>query len=522
VNDPFEAAGALREAYRQVDWAATPLGPVASWSPALSAAVNLMVRSRIGATLLWGPEFVLLYNEAYVPILAEKHPEALGRTAREVFPEVWAEIEPMLRSVLSGQGTVFIENLRLLMSRHQMMQESFFTFSYSAVAAADGTIEGVLDIVAETTAEVIAHRRLALLSRLISHVADLDHPRDLVERSLSVLRSVPEDLADVDIRIPGLTAPALIPAPDDRTVVIKLAADPPEDDGTLVVRLSENLVRDTAYQDFLALIAGTVEQSWGRIRARQDERHSAVLERQMSEALQRSLLTDPVQPDHLQVAVRYQPAAEQAQVGGDWYDSFLLPDRTLTVVIGDITGHDRYSAAAMAQVRNLARGVAYTMQEPPSRLLSALNAAMSGLAVNALATVVLAQFDQGPADAEHGRRRLRWSNAGHPPPLLLHTDGTVRVLQTRPEALLGLRATVTRTDHVVTLEPGSTVVFYTDGLIERRHTTLDDGIAELTALLTGQQNRTAEHICDLLLEHFGYNTDDDIVLTVVHVDAVPS
>ncbi|HWS34632.1 MAG TPA: SpoIIE family protein phosphatase [Actinoplanes sp.] len=521
MSDPFEAAGAMRETYQQVDWAATSLGPVRSWSPALSAAVNLMVRSRIAATLLWGPEFVLLYNEAYIPILAEKHPWALGRTAREVFPEVWADIAPLLQSVITGRGTVFIEDLRLLIQRHHMLQESFFTFSYSAVAAADGTIEGVLDIVAETTAQVTTHRRLALLSRLISHVTDLDDPQDFVEHSLTVLRSSPEDLAAVDLRIPGVTAPVPAEEPDDRTVVVRLAADRPAGDGALVVRVGEHLAPDTAYREFLALVAGTLEQGWSRVRARQDERRSALLEREMSEALQRSLLTVPVQIDHLQVAVRYQPAAEQAQVGGDWYDSFLLPNRTLTVVVGDITGHDRYSAAAMAQVRNLARGVTYTSQEPPSRLLNALNAAMLGLAVDALATMILAQLDQSPADIEDGRYRLRWSNAGHPPPLLLHGDGTVEVLHTRPETLLGTRSAVTRTDHVVTLERGSTVVFYTDGLVERRHTTLDEGISELTTLLTGRHDRNAEQICDLLLEHFGYTTEDDIVLAVVHVRADP-
>ena len=229
----------------------------------------------------------------------------------------------------------------------------------------------MLDIVAETTAQVIGHRRLALLSRLISQVVDPDEPRDLVDRALTVLRS----------------------------------------------------------------------------------------------------------------------------------------------------GHDRHSAAAMAQVRNLTRGVAYTLQQPPSRVLSSLDAAMSGLAVNALATAILAQFDRNATDAGHGRYGLRWSNAGHPPPLLLHADGVVEVLQTRPEPLLGMRAAPARTDHAVTLEPGSTVVFYTDGLVERRSTTLDEGIAELTALLGGRRSRTAEEICDLLLEHFGYNTEDDIVLAVVHVHA---
>jgi serine phosphatase RsbU (regulator of sigma subunit) len=216
------------------------------------------------------------------------------------------------------------------------------------------------------------------------------------------------------------------------------------------------------------------------------------------------------------VAVRYQPAAEQAQVGGDWYDSFLLPDGSLTVVVGDVAGHDRHSAAAMAQIRNLTRGVSYTLQKPPARVLSGLDAAMSGLAVDAFASAILAQVEQTEADARRGLRTLRWSNAGHPPPLLLHADGTVQVLHTSPETLLGTRATVERSDHTVSLEPGSSVVFYTDGLVERRHTGLDHGIAELTALLTGRQNQTAEQVCDVLIEHFGYTTEDDIVLAVIH------
>ncbi|GIF44550.1 PP2C family protein-serine/threonine phosphatase [Actinoplanes xinjiangensis] len=520
MSDPFEAAGAVRNTYRQVDWAATAVGPVASWSPALRAAVNLMVRSKIGATLLWGPEFVLLYNEAYLPILAEKHPAALGRPAREVFPEVWPDIQPLLTSVLAGEGTVAIDDFRLLMRRHRMLEESYFTFSYSAVAADDGTIEGVLDIVAETTAQVIGHRRLALLSRLTGRLADLDldSPHDFLDRALPVLRAATDDLDAVDIHLPGVT-PVAPGSGAERTLSVRLAADQPADDGRLIVRRSEHLPDDDAYREFVALLAATLERSLARIRARHSERRSASLEREMSESLQRSLLTAPVQPEHLQVAVRYRPAAEQVQVGGDWYDAFLLPDGCLTVVVGDVTGHDRHAAAAMAQIRNLARGVSYTLQKPPARVLSGLDAAMSGLAVNRYATAVLAQIEQSPEDALRGLRTLRWSNAGHPPPILLHADGTVEVLHSHPETLLGTRWKIGRSDHTATLAPGSSVVFYTDGLIERRDTGLDEGIAGLVGLLTGKQHQTAEQICDVLLGHFGITTEDDIVLAVVHAYA---
>ncbi len=89
MTDLFDAAGSLRDAYRRVDWAATPLGPVSSWSPALAGAVDLVLHSRNPVTLIWGPQFVLLYNEAYVAMIGDKHPAALGSPARAVFAEIW-------------------------------------------------------------------------------------------------------------------------------------------------------------------------------------------------------------------------------------------------------------------------------------------------------------------------------------------------------------------------------------------------------------------------------------------------
>ncbi|MEU0546208.1 PP2C family protein-serine/threonine phosphatase [Micromonospora sp. NPDC005979] len=425
---------------------------------------------------------------------------------------------------------MWIENLQLFIKRHGMLEESYFTFSYSAVAGEDGAIEGVLDIVSETTGQIIAQRRLAMLSRLVSQLADLDTVQALLDRALPVLRGDSNDLTFVELSLPD-TAVATRESPplrhdidlnalgDERAVSILLRIGDPARHGVLTVHLSPHLSIDSAFQEFLELIAATLEQSLVRIHLRQDERHTADLERAMSETLQRSLLTTPIQPDHLQVAVRYQPAAEQAQVGGDWYDTFLLPSGCLTVVVGDITGHDRHAAAAMAQVRNLTRGVAYTLPQPPGEVLSALEAAMSGLGVNVYATAVLGQIEQHGGDAEQGLRTLRWSNAGHPPPILLRPDGSVDVLNTKPEPLLGTRLKVNRHDHTVTLEPGSSVVFYTDGLVERRGAGIDEGIAELVALLTHRRELNAEQVCDLLLNHFGYTTEDDIVLTVIHAYA---
>lgn len=122
----------------------------------------------------------------------------------------------------------------------------------------------------------------------------------------------------------------------------------------------------------------------------------------------------------------------------------MLPDGALTVVIGDVSGHDRQAAATMAQVRNLLRGVSYTLQRSPARALSGPDQAMHVLAVDVFAPTVPAQVEQGLADAAAELRTLRWSNAGHPPPVLITPDGPTRLLDTPPDLLLGLAPETTR------------------------------------------------------------------------------
>jgi len=130
--------------------------------------------------------------------------------------------------------------------------------------------------------------------------------------------------------------------------------------------------------------------------------------------LQRSLLTDPPEPDHLQIAVRYVPAVAAAQVGGDWYDAFLQPEGATMLVIGDVAGHDTTAAAIMGQLRGLLRGIATYSGAGPLEVLRGLDASMSTLMVPALATAAVVRLEQTPADHEQGLARMVWANAGHP------------------------------------------------------------------------------------------------------------
>jgi sigma-B regulation protein RsbU (phosphoserine phosphatase) len=236
----------------------------------------------------------------------------------------------------------------------------------------------------------------------------------------------------------------------------------------------------------------------------------------VAETLQRSLLTPPPQPDHLEIAVRYQPAASNMHVGGDWYDAFQQPDGATLLVIGDVVGHNVDAAAAMGQVRSLVRGIAYDRQETPARILARVDQVLTGLHVGTLATALIARIEQTPDQAAAGVRTLRWSSAGHLPPVVRRTDGGVEVLDTPPETLLGADTSRSRSDHELLLMPGDTLVFYTDGLVEHGRTPIDLGIARLARLVEELGPLAVESLCDALLDRIvRHRPDDDIALVTV-------
>jgi PAS domain S-box-containing protein len=287
--------------------------------------------------------------------------------------------------------------------------------------------------------------------------------------------------------------------------------------GSLAVAWVDEHVPAPEELELLDGFAAQLAQALQRIRATEAQRAAIEEAQQFSEILQRSLLSRPARADGLDVAVRYQPAAAKAQIGGDWYDAFVTADGSTAVVVGDVNGHDQSAAALMGQVRNLLRGLAYDSELGPAEVLTRLDAAMQGLGLDTLATAVLARVEDC-VDAEGHRRRLRWSNAGHPPPVLRTPDGAVHVLdaETSSELLLGLDAAVTRTDRLTDLPPGSALVLYTDGLVERRSAGLDDGIARLVEMLRLAGTSTADDIAENILRELGPTSrEDDVALLVL-------
>ncbi|MEU2351096.1 SpoIIE family protein phosphatase [Modestobacter sp. NPDC049651] len=242
-------------------------------------------------------------------------------------------------------------------------------------------------------------------------------------------------------------------------------------------------------------------------------------QQQLAEGLQRSLLTDPPEPDHAEIVVRYLPAAEAARVGGDWYDAFLQPGGATTLVIGDVVGHDTAAAAAMGQLRGLLRGIATYSNAGPAEVLRGLDASMEVLQVGTLATATVARFEQTAGEREAAVTRMTWSNAGHLPPLALDPDGTVTVLADwKADLLLGVDPLFERTESVVTLDRGTTVLLYTDGLIERRDADLDTGLERLTRHLGELADVPLQQLCDELLQRLvDGKPDDDVALVAVRL-----
>ncbi|MDK3255650.1 SpoIIE family protein phosphatase [Blastococcus capsensis] len=239
-------------------------------------------------------------------------------------------------------------------------------------------------------------------------------------------------------------------------------------------------------------------------------------DRALSDRLQQSLLTPPPEPDHLQIAVRYSPAAHEAQVGGDWYDAFLQPDGATMLVIGDVVGHDSSAAAAMGQVRGLLRALAYDDDQGPAATITRVEHTAVGLAVSTLATAVLARIERHPDVAVAGRRLLRWSNAGHLPPVLLAPDGTSTLLTTPPELMLGIDPDAPRSDHTVDLPDSHTLLLVTDGLVERRDIDLDRGIERLREALRDLGETPLEELLDTVLARLVPQAGaDDVAIVAV-------
>jgi signal transduction histidine kinase/CheY-like chemotaxis protein len=330
---PSSDGDSVKALVRDHDWSASPLGPVARWPQSLRTVVDLLLSSRFSMWMAWGPELTFFYNEAYRrDTLGVKHQWALGRPFREVWSEIWLDLEQRIGTVLETVEATWDEALLLFLERSGYREETYHTFSYSPLRDDAGRIAGLLSVVAEVTEQVIGERRLALLRDLAARLSTATGEEAVLRAVQSALSADGRDLPftatylfDEDgsrarlACVTGLTAaqPAAPPTievgvsnapwpaeamraaqeilvlddlgerlaglptgawdrPPSRAAVVPIAQSGQEAAvGFLVVGLNPFRVFDAAYGGFLGLIAGQIAASLANARAFEEQRKRA-------------------------------------------------------------------------------------------------------------------------------------------------------------------------------------------------------------------------------------------------------
>lgn len=526
----------MGRAVQRHDWSLSPLGPPDVWSPSLCAAVGICMNSRFPMLIVWGPELIQIYNDGYRVMLGrDKHPAALGERASATWKEVWDVIGPMFDEVRSSGTATWELAQRLDIERNGYLEECYFRYSYSPIYDGDGSIGGVLNVVTETTVEVLAERRLSCLAEL---GAVLAATREITEIALTAgecLADAAPDITHVSIYLRVADSLALVASngrddlaelrPDDllaaltskqrrivgpgtgdlpsRSVVLPLAPTGGAALGVLVLGLNPERVFDQPYAAFAGLVAdalGAALDNAARLA------HDMGEYKRIADTLQSAMLAPA--SDLPTVAARYVPAVGNLAVGGDWYDVIELTPSTRALIVGDCVGHGLDAAAAMSQLRSAARSMLYDGRSP-AEVLDGLSRYARSVDGAECATVVCAIVDRAALTITYGR-------AGHLPPLLLSMDGSgTRWLDGAGGPPLAVDSERTYTEEVATLERGDIVLLFSDGLVERRGEVIDEGLERLRALAVRQSGSTVQELAGaIMVDMIPAGPSDDVVLVV--------
>lgn len=301
----------------QSDWSRTPLGEPSQWPAALKTILEMALANRFPMVFWWGRDLIQFYNDAFMPILGAKHPQSLGQSARECWAEVWPVVGPLIERAYEGGPSVLDEDMMLAMNRNGFTEETYFTFSYSALAdpAAPSGIGGVLATVQETTRKVVSERRLRLLRDLASIAGAgksaqeecrlaaqtleryaqsvpfailylLDEQSNAVRRAAAVgllnddsAAPLSIDLAADDapwpVRLARETAQMQVvtwPEPPRRAVVV------PIDSGVLIAGVNPRVEFDEQYRDFFRILGAQIGTAIARANALKGIRADETLE----------------------------------------------------------------------------------------------------------------------------------------------------------------------------------------------------------------------------------------------------
>jgi PAS domain S-box-containing protein len=196
-NKPqISQSGEMLRLIREKDWSQTAIGPVEQWSPTLKVMLDFLLANRFPLLLWWGAQYVSIYNDAYRPILGKKHPKALGRPFREVWPEIEHILSPLIDTPFNGGPATWMDDILLEINRHGFFEETHFTIAYSPVPddTAPGGIGGVLATVHEITEKVVGERRIGALRDLAAHAGQARSAKEACRLSALALKDHDKDI----------------------------------------------------------------------------------------------------------------------------------------------------------------------------------------------------------------------------------------------------------------------------------------------------------------------------------------
>jgi PAS domain S-box-containing protein len=495
-------------------------GVIVTWNAAAQRLFGWTAAEAIGETmraLLLPPEFGDRHDERRNALIANESPLATERFEAEFqrrdgarFPgeATVSKVEIQGEVFVSGFVTDVTERARRQAEREALLREQ----------AAREEAERVTELVAGMQALVdaaLAHRTLdGILRELVTQVRgvlDADaatiYVVDESER-LSVGASAPADVVGDDefAKTVAERREAMLAHDGARADAGPLVGVPllAEGEVTGVLVASAAPPREFGGEDLTLLQLAGERVGLAIAHARVYER-----EHRIAETLQRSLLPDrlPELPG-LDVAARYLPAASEAEVGGDWYDVIPIAGGAVGLVMGDVAGKGLAGASMVGRLRSALR--AYALEGPDgARVVERLNRLLwTEVEDSQMATMLYVIVD--PAASA-----VRWVNAGHPPPLMV-VDGEPRFLEGGGSVPIGVLPFPTYEEVSTRMDPGSTLLLYTDGLVERPGANIDDGMAELAARVR-EAPEDPDGLCDHLLATLvpaGGATDDVALLTL--------
>ncbi|ARO53840.1 hybrid sensor histidine kinase/response regulator [Methylorubrum zatmanii] len=202
----LSGGGQMGAMMRAHDWPSSPLGAPDTWPGPLCTSIGIMLNSAFPVFAAWGPDLIFLYNDLFVEVLANKHPDALGRPFREIWSDVWTDIQPLIARALEGEA-IYMENMPFRMMRKGYEEDTFVTFSYSPLRDEQGKIQGLFCTCAETTQQVRADAEIRRLAQTLeSRVAERTQERDRLWRNTQDIQVVIDGSGIFNAVNPAFTA----------------------------------------------------------------------------------------------------------------------------------------------------------------------------------------------------------------------------------------------------------------------------------------------------------------------------